>query len=342
VGFQLSYLAVIGIVYFQPGLYNLWAPKTRLLDEVWKITCVSIAAQIATFGLGLLYFHQFPNYFMISNLFVIPVSFVVLIAGIVVLVVSFFSAIANLIGWILMWSIKIMNWIVFVVESFPFSLIEDIYITTFQCWLLVIMIIALSLLFRERKFKFFVASFVLATFVAVIQWFHFKEEVLVNKITIYNLKGHLAIDLISKGQSTFITDSLLIKDENKIRFHIRPNRLISGVNKVRWNAIPVRNVIGGRIFQWNEQLILNIEHRDFSIPDGLVFDWIVISNGSVQDVTVLKTHFLNTLILDSTNSYFYSKRLKEDATRLAIPIHAVVMDGAFTHRVSTPPRNSTL
>ncbi|HEX6227563.1 MAG TPA: ComEC/Rec2 family competence protein, partial [Chryseolinea sp.] len=83
VGFQLSYLAVLGIVYLQPMLYNLWEPTHRLWDELWKGTCVSIAAQVATTSLGLFYFYQFPNYFLLSNLFVIPGSFVVLILGIV-------------------------------------------------------------------------------------------------------------------------------------------------------------------------------------------------------------------------------------------------------------------
>ena len=107
VGFQLSFLAVLGIVYLQPGLYNLWEPKRRIWDEVWKITCVSVAAQVATFSLGLLYFHQFPNYFFISNLFVIPVSFGVLVVGLVVLSVGFISPLAGFFGVILEGSLVI-------------------------------------------------------------------------------------------------------------------------------------------------------------------------------------------------------------------------------------------
>ena len=137
VGFQLSYIAVLGIVYMQPALYNLWEPTNRLWDEVWKITCVSIAAQLATLPLGLLYFHQFPNYFLLSNLFVIPGSFVVLILGILILVVNVISPIASFLGMLLEWTIKALNVIVFTIEDFPFSLIENVYITTFQCWVLI-------------------------------------------------------------------------------------------------------------------------------------------------------------------------------------------------------------
>ncbi len=45
VGFQLSYLAVLGIVYLQRPLYQLWEIENTLGDWTWKITCVSIAAQ---------------------------------------------------------------------------------------------------------------------------------------------------------------------------------------------------------------------------------------------------------------------------------------------------------
>ncbi|WP_339607234.1 ComEC/Rec2 family competence protein [uncultured Roseivirga sp.] len=48
VGFQLSYLAVFGIVYLQPKFYNLFDIHNTWLDKVWAISCVSLAAQIAT------------------------------------------------------------------------------------------------------------------------------------------------------------------------------------------------------------------------------------------------------------------------------------------------------
>jgi competence protein ComEC len=81
VGFRLSYLAVLGIIYLQPKIYSLWAFKNWFLDKAWMIVAVSLAAQIATFPLSLLYFHQFPNLFLISNLVVIPVSNLILFLG---------------------------------------------------------------------------------------------------------------------------------------------------------------------------------------------------------------------------------------------------------------------
>jgi competence protein ComEC len=39
VGFQLSYLAVLGIVYLQKPVYNLWEIENRVGDWIWQITC---------------------------------------------------------------------------------------------------------------------------------------------------------------------------------------------------------------------------------------------------------------------------------------------------------------
>ena len=71
VGFQLSYLAVFSIVWIQPKLYSLWNPKFWVLNKIWQLFTVSIAAQIGVLPLSLFYFHQFPGLFFLSNLVII-------------------------------------------------------------------------------------------------------------------------------------------------------------------------------------------------------------------------------------------------------------------------------
>ena len=82
VGFQLSYLAVAGIVLLYKPIYDLYITSNRLLDKTWSIVAVSFAAQIITFPLSLFYFHQFPNYFMITNILVVPLSSLIIYTGI--------------------------------------------------------------------------------------------------------------------------------------------------------------------------------------------------------------------------------------------------------------------
>ena len=68
VGFQLSYAAVLSIVIFQRPIYNIFYCKNKLLDHVWKLNAVTLAAQLLTTPLSIYHFHQFPCYFFLTNL----------------------------------------------------------------------------------------------------------------------------------------------------------------------------------------------------------------------------------------------------------------------------------
>ena len=104
VGFQLSFLAVLSIVYLQPRIGRWLDPRNAVLDRLrgwqpplvqrgyralawfadtaWQLTALSLAAQVATFPLGLYYFHQFPLNFLLSNLIAVPISSLAVYVGV--------------------------------------------------------------------------------------------------------------------------------------------------------------------------------------------------------------------------------------------------------------------
>lgn len=329
VGFQLSYLAVIGIVYLQPMLFRIWEPKSLLLDQVWQITCVSIAAQVATFSLGLLYFHQFPVYFLFSNLFVIPGSFAVLVLGIVVILTSFLSPVAAIIGFLLEWIIRVLNIGVFTVEAFPYSLIEHVYITTFQCWLLIAAIIAMFFLIEFRKFSFVLISVFCVVIFSGLQWIHYYDQVNKPQFVVYKVAGHSAFDIMDNGRTFFFSDSTLIQDQERMRFHIRPNRLQSGVHAIYNNPDCAYTFKGCKIIQWRNLSILHINEREFSFPAALSVDYLIIGNNSVRDLTAFSSLKFKKLILDSSNSLYFANKLLHEAKPLAWDVYSVQHQGAF-------------
>ena len=83
VAFQLSYLAMLGIVFIVPRL-EAWYPSTRLsaridpLRRIWKGAAVAIACQVTTAPVALLRFGYFPQYFLLTNLLAMPVCGVLL------------------------------------------------------------------------------------------------------------------------------------------------------------------------------------------------------------------------------------------------------------------------
>ncbi|MEZ5055382.1 MAG: ComEC/Rec2 family competence protein, partial [Chitinophagales bacterium] len=78
IGFQLSYLAMLGLFIFYKPIYATLYFKSYVLDKVWQLWSASIAAQLLTLPLSIYYFGNFPTYFLIANLYAIPLSFVIL------------------------------------------------------------------------------------------------------------------------------------------------------------------------------------------------------------------------------------------------------------------------
>ena len=88
IGFQLSHLAVFGIILINPLFLKLWTPNNRIVRLVWQTLTVCLAAQIAVFPICLFYFNQFPGLFLLSNLLVVPIIGIVLFMGLLFLGLS--------------------------------------------------------------------------------------------------------------------------------------------------------------------------------------------------------------------------------------------------------------
>ena len=74
IGFQLSYMAMLSILWLEPRIEQLFARHTppRIPAYLIGILCMSLAAQIGTFPLSLYHFGTFPTYFLLTNLLVVP------------------------------------------------------------------------------------------------------------------------------------------------------------------------------------------------------------------------------------------------------------------------------
>lgn len=109
VGFQLSYLAVFGIVWTQPLLYKLWNPKNFLLDKMWRLLTVSVAAQAGILPISLYYFHQFPSLFILSNLVIIPFLGGILLFGIMIIFLALLNFLPQFLADGYQFIISLMN-----------------------------------------------------------------------------------------------------------------------------------------------------------------------------------------------------------------------------------------
>lgn len=111
-GFQLSYLAMLGIFLLYRPIATAWAPRHIWLQKAWEGTAVGCAATVLTTPLILFWFYQFPNYFALANLGVMLFGFLVLVGGMLFLAtvwipfvvkiaaLLFAFTVIGLVGWV--------------------------------------------------------------------------------------------------------------------------------------------------------------------------------------------------------------------------------------------------
>ncbi|MFD3408150.1 ComEC/Rec2 family competence protein [Aquirufa sp. HETE-83D] len=94
-GFQLSYLAVWGLIAFQQRWASIFKFSGWLswpMTQIWELTCVALAAQVFTWPLIVYYFHQLPHplSFFLLNPFLILGSSIALFLGFLLLAIGSF------------------------------------------------------------------------------------------------------------------------------------------------------------------------------------------------------------------------------------------------------------
>lgn len=89
-GFQLSYAAYTSIMYLYPKLYSLLVFNNRISDSIWKIVSVSVAAQLGTLPIAILYFHHIYYYSVLTNICISVFIPIIIYGGIGMVLVAQF------------------------------------------------------------------------------------------------------------------------------------------------------------------------------------------------------------------------------------------------------------
>ncbi len=223
VGFQLSYLAVLGIVFLQPKIYNLWYIKNKSLDYLWQITAVSIAAQIATFPLGLFYFHQFPSLFFISNIIVIPLAFILLFIGFLYFSLHAFTPIRLFFEEILNFLFYILSQSMIFIEQIPNAIAWGISISWQETFIIYMSMICFIFALIHKRFTLLMASMLGTVLLISISLVEKRKILQENKCIVYNLKDDFAMDVFFGNDNFFISTSSLLQNESKLLFNVKHN-----------------------------------------------------------------------------------------------------------------------
>ncbi len=153
VGFQLSYAAVLAIAWVYPVLLRAWYPRNRFLKKLWKLTAVSLAAQLGVMPLCLYYFHQFPGLFLLSALLLVPALGLLIGAGIPVAILSSLNKVPEILALAYSQLIGGMNGAVRFIARQEAFVIRDIPLDEVSLALLYLLLAFLVLSLQKPRFR---------------------------------------------------------------------------------------------------------------------------------------------------------------------------------------------
>jgi len=215
VGFQLSFLAVLGLIYLQPKIQNWWHPQNKWINKLWEIIAMSLAAQVITFPLSIYYFHQFPIYFLISNLFIMAPIALLMYLGIIILLGKF-EFLAPIFEWLIKFTNSGLRWI----ADLPLSSLSAIWINKTELWLLCLSLTLFILALAGFKKRMLLVSLVcFAVFQSFLTYdklkaFHQKKTI------VFNLRKNYATAFICGQKAMVITN--LNQESREFKYFIQP------------------------------------------------------------------------------------------------------------------------
>ncbi|MFD1016405.1 ComEC/Rec2 family competence protein [Winogradskyella rapida] len=320
VGFQMSYLAVLGIVALQPKLYALWIPKFYIPRKLWTIMTVTIAAQLGVLPISLFYFHQFPGLFFISNLVIIPFLGLILGLGMFIIALALLNLLSDEIVICYSFIIDCLNsfiaWVAqfesFLLKDIPFSLLQLVW-----CYALLVSIIQVL---RTYRYKWVVLSLVLVIggqSKALYQTLQSPTE----SFIIFNQSRHTVIG--QQKDQTLAVYHNLEPDQQPNHTTIRNYKVGEAIKDVTFHKLQP-------VYQHHDKILLVIDSLGVYNKLSFAPDYIVLRDSPRLNLNRLIDQLNPKLVIaDASNYKTYVERWKLTCRDKKIPFHYTNEKGAF-------------
>jgi competence protein ComEC len=338
VGFQLSYLAVLGLVYLYPKIYRLFIIENSLGDKIWSYVSLSTAAQLATFALSIYYFHQFPLCFLLSNLFILLPVTLIMYAGLIFLFVPW-DGLLNPLGWVLNKSIVFTNQGLMYIENLPFSNISGIWINMWTCLLMygLILFIVFTFIYRHKYLIYIslLTSFILILISSYKEIISYRQ----NQIIFYSLRKNTGIGFFEGKKAIIISD--LKPDEKTFSYSIKPSLESDAIQKQRFlipgsslseatffsdgNFIQFRN---WKLLIWNKDFDKRIFTKKVSVQAVLLQ-----GNPSITVKSLIQSVNFKILLIDASNRDYHIKNWQHQAIENGINYYVLKKNPAYIVKI---------
>ncbi len=330
VGFQLSHFAVLSIVLFMKPIYNLVYVPNLVLNKIWQLTAVTVSAQILTLPIILYYFHQFPTYFLLANIIVVPLSTLILGVELLLLVFAWWPQVATWVGKLCESLIWCMNEIVLFTEQLPFATISNVQHHVFVTFLLYLLIIALANWLLKKSKVYLMLACATLLLLSIVHFINSTQISKQQKLIVYNIPGKQAIDFIIGTKYQFLGDSSLLTNGLNQNFHLKPARIFHQATTKASDLIFVKSG-----FIKFEKKVIFICDKEYILNDTIVekkpeIYVTILSNNTKTDLTMLlKMYNIKNIVVDASNSKWKQNKWQQICLEAKVNCYNVNEEGAY-------------
>jgi competence protein ComEC len=346
-GFQLSYLAVAGIAFYQPRLYSLTRLKNRFARKIWALTTVSFSAQLLIFPLIIFYFNQFPAYFLFTNLIAIPLAMLILYSGLTFFIFSGIPFLSSAIAFVLGNALLVLNFITETISKIPYSHYSGIVISL---PLMVILYCAISsgtaYLIRKKPF------FLLITMVLIFSGLLLRAESKIRHdrqqlFIIYNSGSFPLYNFISGPDNIIITGREEDTGSEELSYAASGAALNLKANKLKFLSLnefnEMQSLCESYPFQKSDGFVsfngfrIYFANKRESIQTGLSpvqVDMVVFSSESPVPDEIFRFVSPEIVVFDSTVPFFLKTEMINQCKEAGVRYHDVRAAGGYTVNIN--------
>ncbi len=325
VGFQLSYSAVLSIIFFQPIIGKLYIANNKYSKAVWDLFSVSLAAQLGTMPFTLYYFQQFPNYFLLTNFVAIPLSTIVIYLAMALLMTSFVPYLSAGVAFLLKWSLWLLNFLIVWVQNLPYSL-SHVSLDIRQTIVVFLAVFCFSAYFFYKKFSALVVGLSAVLLACVFNLQTNYQTMTSKRMIVFAGQKNTHVNFIDRNQNyVFTTDSVEL---DRIAKSFWQNQKLEKPHYIRqneWFSDGVSSFAGSRIL-----LLSNDFLRKQTFSEPLKLDYLIIGRGLKPKIEqVLECLHPRKIIVDKTISDWYRQSIKKACQTRNIAFYSVAEKGAY-------------
>ena len=316
-----------------------------------RMVAVSLAAQLSTLPLSILYFNQFAPASILSNLLVIPLATLILYAGFGYFIFAGTEPLAAALSTVLRILSSLLEWFTRCLADIPGAYVGELSLVPFQVILIYTCGVLVLICLRRRTTRgmfLLLVSVILLLASSSLREYQIRNH---QKIYVFNMQRETAIIFVNGRQSFLYGDEVIRENFEGLPYELAPffrrykletplrlgpdEKVVNeSGSQLYYQPIYSPGMEGAYfVYRGIRMLVLREWDRQYTakLPQ-LELDILVLSDNPRLSVSELFKHFsVSQIVTDGSCSLWYMRKMEEECRETGVSFHSTQSEGFYSY-----------